>query len=189
MAKRFHTPTIVPASHHLQNLRIPPRLLGAFGVMGVMACLVVVALGFSYAQMAFKVADFAKLQAENNELKSQTRNLEISAQNLGSKVTDLETVSEKLTKIMENDVFARPFAKPDITAAGESCEDHATATLPSDNLRDSVAWLQDRADDLQCYFKFLEGVTQKLAVAIRQTPTIWPVQGPVVSHFGNRPDP
>jgi Membrane proteins related to metalloendopeptidases len=190
MAKRFYPGIIVPdASHRLHRLRIPARLLHAFGVIGVISFLLNVVLGFSYAQMAFKVADFDKLQAENNELKIETKNLEISAEKLGSKVTALETVSEKLTKIMENDVFARPFATPNITAAGESRENHATAALSSDSLRNNVALLRDRTDDLQSHFKLLEEVTQKRAVAIRQTPTIWPIQGPIVSHFGIRPDP
>jgi murein DD-endopeptidase MepM/ murein hydrolase activator NlpD len=190
MAKRFYPGIIVPdASHRLHRLRIPARLLHAFGVIGIISFLVNVVLGFSYAQMAFKVADFDKLQGENNELKIETKNLEISAHALGSKVTALETVSEKLTKIMENDVFARPFATPNITTAGESRVNHAKAALSSDSLRNNVALLRDRTDDLQSHFKLLEEVTQKRAVAIRQTPTIWPLQGPIVSHFGSRPDP
>jgi murein DD-endopeptidase MepM/ murein hydrolase activator NlpD len=187
MAKRFYACIIVPdAIHRLNRLRVPARLLQAFVVISF---LVSSAFGISYAHMAFKVADYDKLQAENKELKIETKNLEISAHKLDSKVTALETVSEKLTKIMENDVFARPFAKPNIAAAGGSRENYATATPSSDSLRDNVELLRDRTDDLQSHFKFLEEVTEKRAVAIRQTPTIWPLQGPVVSHFGSRPDP
>jgi murein DD-endopeptidase MepM/ murein hydrolase activator NlpD len=187
MPKRFYTCIIVPdASHRLHRLRIPARLLYAFGVISF---LVSVALGFSYAQMGFKVADFDKLQAENNELKIERMNLEISAQKLGSKVTTLEAVSEKLTKMMENDVFVRPFAKPNIIAAGGSRENQATATLSSDSLRNNVALLLDRTDNLQSHFKLLEEVTQERVVAIRETPTIWPLQGLIVSHFGSRTDP
>ncbi len=190
MAKRFYSCMVVPdANHRLHRRRMPARLLHAFGVIGVISFLVSVALGFAYTQMAFKVADFDKLQAENNELKIETKNLEISAQELGSRVTALETVSEKLTKVMESDVFARPFAKPNITVAGGSRENQATATLSSDSLRNNVALLLDRTNDLQSHFKLLEEVTQKRAVAIRQTPTIWPLQGPIVSRFGSRPDP
>ena len=192
MAKRFYTCKVVlDASHRLHRLRIPARLLDAFGVTGVILFLVSIALGFSYAQMAFKVADYDKLQAENNELKIETKNLEISAQKLDSQVTALETVSEKLPKIMDNDVFARPFAKPNITPVSESRENHATATLSSDSLRNNVAVLRDRTDDLQSHFKFLEEVIKKREVAVRHTPTIWPLQGPIVivSHFGSRPNP
>jgi murein DD-endopeptidase MepM/ murein hydrolase activator NlpD len=139
--------------------------------------------------MAFKVAEFDKLQAENSELKIETKNLEISAQKLGSKVTALETVSEKLTKIMENDVFVQPFARPNFTEAVGSRENQTTATLSSDSLRNNVALLLDRTDNLQSHFKLLEEVTQKRAVVIRQTPTIWPLRGPIVSHFGRRTDP
>jgi murein DD-endopeptidase MepM/ murein hydrolase activator NlpD len=183
MPKRFYTRIILPdASHRLDRLRIPARLLHAFAIIGAISFLVSVALGFSYTQMSFKVADYDKLQAENNELKIET-------QKLDSKVTALETVSEKLTKIMENDVFARPFAKPNITAAGGSRGNYATATTSSGSLRDNVELLRDRNDNLQSHFKFLEEVTEKRAVAIRQTPTIWPLQGPIVSRFGSRPDP
>jgi murein DD-endopeptidase MepM/ murein hydrolase activator NlpD len=188
MAKRFNTCIVPEASHRLHSLRTSGRLLHAFGVIGVISFLVSVALGFSYVRMAFKVADFNKLQAENNELKIETKNLERSAQELGSKVTDLETASEKLTKIMK-DVFARPFAKPNIAAAAESRENRATPTFSSDSLQNNVALLRDRTDDLQSQFKLLEEVSEKREVVIRQTPTIWPLEGPIVSQFGSRPDP
>jgi murein DD-endopeptidase MepM/ murein hydrolase activator NlpD len=128
--------------------------------------------------MAFKVADFNKLQAENKELKVEAKNLEVSTEELGSKVTALETVSGELTKRMETDVFAKPFATPNITTTGKSRENRTAATS-----------LRDRTDELQSYFKLLEEVTQKRAVAIRQTPTLWPLRGPIVSRFGSRLDP
>jgi murein DD-endopeptidase MepM/ murein hydrolase activator NlpD len=193
MAKKFNTCKVVPdASHRMHRRHIPARLLHAFGVIGVISFVVSIALGFSYARMASKVADYGKLQAENNELKIHTQSLETSAQELDSKVTALETVSEKLTKIMENDVFARPFAKPNITATAAavgSRENRPAATPSSDSSRDTVAVLRDRTEDLQSHFNFLEEVTQKRAVAIRQTPTLWPLHGPIVSRFGSRPDP
>ena len=69
MAKRFYTCIIVPdASQRLHKLRIPERALHALAVLGVLSFFVAVALGFSYAHMAFKASDYDQLQVMNRIL-------------------------------------------------------------------------------------------------------------------------
>jgi len=190
MAKRFYTCIIVPdASHRLHKLRIPAQALHVLTVIGVISFFVSVALGFSYTRMAFKVADYDKLQAENAELKIETRNLEVSAKKLFVKITALETVSEKLTKVLESDALYRRIAKLNGDPAGGSPENYSTDDLLNGNLKNNVAFLRDRTTELESQFRLLEQKTEKRAAILGQTPTLWPIRGPIGSHYGRRSDP
>src|SRR5262245_60528874 len=104
MARSFYTFIVVPhASSRLHKLRLPVQALYLLGVIGIISFLVAVGLGFSYAKMAFKVADYNQLQSENVDLKVQKKNLEVSAVKLSSKLSELETLSIRLSTLFAND--------------------------------------------------------------------------------------
>jgi len=194
MAKKFYTCIIVPdASHRLHKLRIPTRLLHVLAIIGVLLFFVAVGLAFNYTRMAFKVADYDKLQAENTELKIETKNLEVSAKKLSTKINDLENLSVKLTKMIEGDAVSRRFARINFNrlpgTAGGSRENYSTAELIGDNLKSHVDLMRDRMEELEGHFRVLEQVTERRAEVLRQTPGIWPLHGRVASHFGTRIDP
>src|SRR5262249_30511616 len=104
MGKSFYTLIVVPhASPRLRKLKLPARLLHGLAGVGVLCFFIAVALGFSYIKMAFKAADYDKLQAENTDLKIQKRNLEIATRKLGEKISNLESTSQKIQTLIEND--------------------------------------------------------------------------------------
>ena len=87
MGKRFYTFIVVPnASSQLHKLKLPVRALYILAAIGILSFFVAVGLGFSYAKMAFKAADYDKLQAENGELRTQTKALKVSAEQLNTKI-------------------------------------------------------------------------------------------------------
>ena len=93
MGKSFYTFIIVPnASSRLHKLKLPVRALYLLAGVGILSFFVAVGLGFSYARMAFKAADYDKLQAENTNLKIQKKNLEVATQKLGDKISNLENI-------------------------------------------------------------------------------------------------
>jgi murein DD-endopeptidase MepM/ murein hydrolase activator NlpD len=148
-----------------------------------------VGLGFSYAKLAFKAADYDKLQAENIDLKIQKKNLEVATAKLGSKLTTLETRSEKLQNLIENDTVTQR-SNVTIPAVGGSTVDYPTADLiRTAGLRAGVEVLRDRTADLETRISLLEQIAQKNETVRRFTPTIWPVRGTITSHYGNRRDP
>src|SRR5437763_8385026 len=101
MPKRFYTFIIVPnASSRLHKVKIPVQVMYVLATIGFISFFVTVALGFNYARMAFKVSDYNTLQTENTELKVQKKNLEVTTKKLSTKLTDLETRSEKLTALI-----------------------------------------------------------------------------------------
>jgi len=113
MARRFYTCIILPdASHRLHKLKIPQKAIYCLAVFGALSFLVAVSMGFHYVRMAIKASNFEKLEAENTDLKVKTTNLQISATKLSSKINDLETLSKKLTKMVETDpAFYRRIAE------------------------------------------------------------------------------
>src|SRR5436309_11027649 len=106
MGKSFYTFIVVRnASSRLHKLKLPVRMLHILAAIGILSFFVAVGLGFSYAKMAFKAADYDKLQAENTDLKVEKQNLVVATRKLGEKITNLESISEKIQNIIENDMI------------------------------------------------------------------------------------
>src|SRR3954463_51222 len=150
MAKSFYTFIVVPnASSRLHKLRLPVQVLYLLAAIGIISFFVAVGLGFSYAKMAFKVADYNELQTENVDLKVQKKNLEVSAVKLGSKLTELETLSERLSSLFENDSVNKRI-KVTLPAVGGSKVDYPTADLlRNPSLKTDIELMKDRTTDLE----------------------------------------
>jgi murein DD-endopeptidase MepM/ murein hydrolase activator NlpD len=136
--------------------------------------------------MAFKVADYNILQAENTELKVEKKNLEVSTKKLSSKIESLESLSEKLTTLIENDSFLKRFGN---NGVGGAKVDYRTDDILTGDSATDLEFLKDRANELESRMALLEQMAEKRAETIRSTPTIWPVKGRVASHYGGRLDP
>jgi len=190
MAKSCYTFIIVPnASSRLRKLKLPTRALHALAILGVLSFFVLVGLGFSYVKMAFKAADYDKLQVENTSLKIQKKNLEVATVKLGEKLSNIENLFEKIQNLVENDNMTKR-GKLNVPAVGGSKVDYPTAELlGSPNLKNGIDLLKDRTAEMETQLTLLEQVAEKKATIRRLTPTIWPVKGHITSHYGNRADP
>ena len=190
MAKSCYTFIIVPnASSRLRKLKLPTRALHALSILGVLSFFVLVGLGFSYVKMAFKAADYDKLQVENTSLKIQKKNLEVATVKLGEKLSNIENLFEKIQNLVENDNMTKR-GKLNVPAVGGSKVDYPTAELlGSPNLKNGIDLLKDRTAEMETQLTLLEQVAEKKATIRRLTPTIWPVKGHITSHYGNRADP
>src|SRR5215813_10835780 len=189
MGKSFYTFIIVPnASSRLHKLKLPVRALYVLAGIGILSFFVMVGLGFSYAKMAFKAADYDKLQAENTNLKIQKKNLEVATQKLGDKINNLESVSQKIQNLIENNLTNR--GKPNGPAVGGSKVDYPTAELLGGSSGQlGIEFLKGQTSQVENQLSFLQDVVQQRVTKIRTTPSIWPVKGPITSHYGNRSDP
>src|SRR5262252_2013039 len=188
MTKRFYTFIIVPtASSRLHKLRLPIQVMYILAAIGAISFFVAVALGFSFTKMAFKVADYNSLQAENTELKVEKKNLEVSTKKLSTKLSDLETLSAKLTALIENDEFLKK--QRGKNSVGGTKTDYPTADILKEISELDINVLKDRANDLENNLTLLQQKAEKRALLRRYTPTIWPLKGPIGSGFGTRQDP
>src|SRR5262245_200530 len=190
MARSFYTFIVVPhASLRLHKLRLPVQVLYVLASIGIISFFVAVGLGFSYAKMAFKVADYNQLQSENVDLKVEKKNLEVSSFKLGSKLLELESLSERLSTLFQNDSLNKRL-KVALPAIGGSKVDYPTADLlGNSNSKPDMELLKDRTSDLESQLRLLEQVAEKRATILRFTPSIWPLRGHITSHYGNRTDP
>jgi murein DD-endopeptidase MepM/ murein hydrolase activator NlpD len=191
MPKSYYTFIVVPnASSRLHKVRVPANVVYLLAAVALFSFLVAVGLGFNYAKMAFKVADYNELQAENTDLKVEKKNLEVTTLKLGTKLSALETLSEKLTNLIENDSWNNRIPTLNVAAVGGSRVDYPTADLINpNNLKEGVELLKDRTSELESQMKLLEQIAEKRAAIIRATPTIWPLRGRITSHYGSRMDP
>jgi murein DD-endopeptidase MepM/ murein hydrolase activator NlpD len=190
MAKSFYTFIIVPdASSRLRKLKLPAHALHALIAIGILSFFVTIGLGFNYMKMAFKAADYDKLQAENTSLKVQKKNLEVAAVKLGEKLSNMESMFADIQNLVENDSLTKR-GKLNTPAVGGSRVDYSTAQLlGAANLKEGIDLLKDRTAEMESQLTSLQELAQKKASIRRSTPTIWPVKGNLTSHFGNRTDP
>jgi len=190
LGKSFYTFIVIPnASPRLHKLKLPVRALYILAAIGVLSFFVAVGLSFSYTKMAFKAADYDKLQTENTDLKVQKKNFEVTARKLGEKLSNLETISEKIQGIIENDNAAKR-GKLNGPAVGGSRVNYPTAELlRSASLRDGIDLLKGRTAEIEGQLSMQEEVVVQRATRLRYTPNIWPVKGSITSHYGSRSDP
>lgn len=190
MAKSFYTFIIVPdASSRLRKLKLPAHALHGLIAIGILSFFVTIGLGFNYMKMAFKAADYDKLQAENTSLKVQKKNLEVAAVKLGEKLNNMESMFADIQNLVENDSLTKR-GKLNTPAVGGSRVDYSTAQLlGTANLKDGIDLLKDRTAEMESQLTSLQELAQKKASIRRSTPTIWPVKGNLTSHFGSRTDP
>lgn len=191
MSKRFYTFIIVPnASSRLHKLRVPAPAISLLAVIGFLSFFIAVGLGFSYAKMAFRAADYDQLRAENTELKVETKNLEVSTRKLDTKIARLESISEEITDLIESDSWNKRFGNLNIPAAGGSKIDYRTSDIINGaKTKPGVGTLKDRTAELENNLTLLQQVVEKRFEKLQFTPTLWPVTGRIGSHYGKRLDP
>ena len=190
MGRSFYTFIVVPnASSRLHKLKLPVQVLYVLGAIGVLSFFVAVGLGFNYAKMAFKAADYDKLQAENTDLKVLKTNLEVVTRKLGEKLTNLENTSEKIQTLIENDNLAKRGKLNGPAVGGSKVDYPLTDLLHSSSIKDGIELLKGRTTELEGHFSVLEQVAVLRATKRQFTPDIWPVRGAITSHYGNRADP
>jgi murein DD-endopeptidase MepM/ murein hydrolase activator NlpD len=190
MGKSVYTFIVVPnASSRLHKLKLPARALHLLAAIGILSFFVLVGLGFSYAKMAFKAADYDKLQAENTDLKVQKKNLEVITLKLGEKLSNLQSVSERIQSLIESDNLTKHGSTNSPGIGGSKVDYPTSELLRSANLKDGIALLKDKTAEMEDKFSTQEQLLVLRAKRELARPSIWPVRGPITSHYGNRADP
>jgi murein DD-endopeptidase MepM/ murein hydrolase activator NlpD len=133
--------------------------------------------------MLTKVSDYKHIEAENAQLRVDTKRLELTTHRLDAKLNDLESRADKITQAIESDGLFKK-ANPMKTAGGAK-ENLSTAELLGDNLAENVEVIRIRMADVE---QQLARLDEKSKV-IRSTPSVMPVNGRVGSSFGGRLDP
>jgi murein DD-endopeptidase MepM/ murein hydrolase activator NlpD len=184
MARKFYTCIIVPdASQQLHKIRIPVKGLYVLAAIGALSFFAAVGLGFHYIGMATRMSGYESLEAENAKLKVDTRQLRLSTTKLGRQILALEDEAASINKAFDSDPLFRRISRSTGSVGGAKA-DILTSELEG-NLHSSVDAIRSRMEDLETHLSLLSEKTRR----IRQTPTIWPLNGNIGSHYGSRLDP
>ena len=191
MAKNFYTLILIPnASSGLHKVRIPLSLLYALSLLVLIAAFTALGLGFNYARMALKTADYGQLQTENHHLKVENKNLAVSTRQLNFKIESLEELSDRIRDLMQSDTWNERFGLLDTGGIGGAIEDYPTAAMiASLNIRDNINLVRDRTWELEVQLRLVEQVAERRLGKLTLTPSAWPVSGPIWSSYGQRRDP
>lgn len=191
MAKNFYTLIIVPnASSGLQKVRIPLSVLYTLSLLALIGAFTVVGLGFNYARMALKTADYSQLQTEQHDLKVENKNLEVSTRQLNSKIKSLEELSDRIRDLMRSDIWNERFGLLKTGGIGGAIEDYPTAAMiASLKTRDNIEFVRDRTWELEVQLRLVEQIAERRLGKLTLTPSAWPVNGPIMSSYGRRRDP
>jgi murein DD-endopeptidase MepM/ murein hydrolase activator NlpD len=184
MARKFYTCIIVPdASQQLHKIRIPVKGLYVLAAIGALSFFAAVGLGFNYIGMATRMSGYESLEAENAKLKVDTRQLRLSTTKLGKQILALEDKAASINKAFDSDPLFRRISRSTGSVGGAKA-DISTSELEG-NLHSSVDAIRSRMEDLTTHLSLLTEKTRR----IRSTPTIWPLNGNIGSHYGSRLDP
>jgi len=157
--RRVHIP------HHAVYAVLILALLGCFSVFGFVA---------SYARMAWKVANYNALKRETETLRSRYQVLLKSVNETDKQLASLQLYAKEVT--LAYGIKEKLEGSSDITARDKLVPTFAESVSDYDFLRGvNVMVLHDKA-------------AHRLQNTISQ-PNIWPVNGRLLSPYGNRTDP
>ncbi|HKI86512.1 MAG TPA: peptidoglycan DD-metalloendopeptidase family protein, partial [Thermoanaerobaculia bacterium] len=179
MSARHHTIIIVPHSRaRFRKLRVTSRVLWTLGISLSFLFILSIFTTWSLITTRINRAELAKLQTENEQLRSVNGTFESSLHKLQGQLNQSEERTRKLAIVAGLDNLAGN-AEAGIGGESTSAENRQDLLL---DLEERAATLSSDIDQVQ------KGFDQQLR-KISSTPSIAPVKGILTSHFGDRVDP
>lgn len=191
MSKRSYTLIVVPnSSSGLHRFNVPLWAVSSLAVIGVLAIGSAAVLGVHYARMAIRTANYEHLLAENSTLRVENQNLQVSTEQLNTRIVGLESLTGQIQQIMETDTWNQRLGLIEDGGMGGSVDDFPTSLMSATfNVRDTLEFARERTLELEGQLRSVETLVETRAGKLRLTPSIWPVSGAVRSRFGRRRDP
>jgi murein DD-endopeptidase MepM/ murein hydrolase activator NlpD len=191
MSKKSYTLIVVPnTSSALHKFNIPLWAVSSVALAGVLAVGSVSALGFHYARMAVRAANYEQLVDDNASLRVANQNLEVSTEQLNTRIAGLEALTGQIREVMQADTWNQRFGLLEDGGVGGSVDDYPTTVVSATfNVRDHLEQARERTLELEGQLRSVESLVETRADKLELTPSIWPVSGSVRSAFGWRRDP
>ncbi len=158
----------------LRRLQIPQSAVYVVLALALLGCVSLVGMVSSYARMVWKVANYNALRDEVNALRARYAMLESSANQTKEQLATLQMFATEVS--LAYGIKQKLEGPSDISAEGRLVPTY-TETLSEYNFLKSAS---------------LSGAGRRSFYLWRNAqlrPSLWPIQGRLMSHFGRRNDP
>lgn len=187
MVDESYTLILVPhGKARFRKFQVPARLIRRAKRAGVALGIIFSALFAHYLYVNVRAYEVRRLRAENHLLASRSLEHQRLTDEMKGKLTALETTVIRLGALAGIE-GATP--APVVGAGGVGGATSAEALAPSNNLRASLAEIDQKATALQERSSRLEAFYNDKLLLLASTPSTWPVRGYLSARFGHRLDP
>jgi murein DD-endopeptidase MepM/ murein hydrolase activator NlpD len=158
----------------LRRIHIPHQAVYITLALALVGCFSVVGIAASYARMVWKVANYNSLRREADQLRTRYQNLQKVVSQTNEQLASLEVFAKEVQ--VAYGIKQKLEGPSDISAEGKLAPSFAESVADYNYLRTANALsLASRG-----YRRFQD---------MQGTPSIWPVDGRLLSPFGGRTDP
>ena len=157
----------------LRRIQIPQQVVYLVLVLALIGCLSVFGFVSSYARMALKVANYNTLRQEVDSLRERYQNLE--------KVSNQKTQDLATFQLLASEISLAYGLKRKLEGPSEMSSEGRLVPTVSETLNE-YNFLKAAN-----FSKFQRNFPQRWQTNTR--PSIWPVQGRLLSYYGRREDP
>lgn len=157
----------------LRRIHVPYQALYAVLILSVIGAFSVFGFVSSYVRMAWKVSDYNRLRAEVSSLRTRYQTLEKESKQTGQQLASLQLLANEVSVAYG---LKRALEGPsDISAEGRLVPTLHESLEQYNFLRSASLSLHSRRSSILFQPNML--------------PSIWPVEGRLMSYFGRREDP
>lgn len=198
MDKRFLTLFVLTNdASRSRQLKIPFRLLKAFGAASVFLFLVLSFVVFDYARLKTNYFSLSTLKKENTAQRIELQTFSGKIKDLESQIAKLNIFDRKI-RIIANISEPKSAGGQDqlMGMGGDSSAEENYFSTPGakkdelvKKMRDEITQLEGMAKSQENSFTELQEYLMKKSSFLAATPSIWPVRGWVTSTFGERISP
>src|SRR5689334_18525155 len=159
----------------LRRIQIPHTAVYAVLALAVLGCFSAIGFIGSYGRMALKVANYNNLKREADNLRARYQNLQKVVSETNSQMAGLQLYAKEVS--MAYGIKQKLEGPTDIAAEGKLIPTY-NESLEDYNFLLSIEKLAATAHR-----------TRRLAPMVTATPTVWPIEGRIMSPFAQRTDP
>ncbi len=167
----------------MRKITVPFYALHILAALAIVGCISVTAAVGSYTRMLWKVGNYNALARKQDNLQQQYRQLQTTVKDTDQRLSSLQSLA---TEVAMSYGFVRlpnsPFGAPESAVRDDASYNNSVAQF---------AFLEKNATAVALASSGLHLVPVRGLSLGEMTfaPSLWPVIGPITSHFGERLDP
>jgi murein DD-endopeptidase MepM/ murein hydrolase activator NlpD len=169
------------ASGGMRRVRVPFYVLHVVAILAVVGGITVAAGMGSYSRMLWKATNYNSLRREQDSLKQQYVQLQTQVQDTNQRLNSLQSLAGEVAMAYGITRFRQtPFGLTDSDSEPEVQYQQSV---------DEFSYLAKNATAVEMSSGGMRLLPATQLTSLGITPTLWPVEGRITGHFGERLDP